>query len=56
MLYALLTGSKGIFIRSATGDIISSHAFDAPLLELDESSPTAHTTVCLLQSIIFHEL
>ncbi|KAJ7263901.1 hypothetical protein C8J57DRAFT_1333135 [Mycena rebaudengoi] len=48
MLYALLTGSRGIFIRSATGDIISSHTFDAPLLEFDELSPTAHTTVRLL--------
>ncbi|KAJ6628230.1 hypothetical protein B0H10DRAFT_1905153 [Mycena sp. CBHHK59/15] len=44
MLYALFTGERGIFICSKTGDVISAHAFDAPLQQLDEGSSTAHTT------------
>ncbi|KAJ6583499.1 hypothetical protein DFH09DRAFT_1029161 [Mycena vulgaris] len=43
MLYALLSGERGLFLRSPKGDVISAHAFDSPYeFESDPKSPVAH--------------
>ncbi|KAJ7096963.1 hypothetical protein C8R44DRAFT_889551 [Mycena epipterygia] len=44
MLYALLSGVHGLFLRSPKGDVISAHAFDAPydFSAVDPKAPTAH--------------
>ncbi|KAJ7176994.1 hypothetical protein C8R46DRAFT_1077969, partial [Mycena filopes] len=41
MLYALLDAHRGVFLRSPTAKIFSSHVFDAPV-DLAVNSPTAH--------------
>jgi hypothetical protein len=43
MLYALLDGEKGVFIRNNTGDIVGSHVFDesqSHIYDSDSDSPT----------------
>jgi hypothetical protein len=43
MLYALLDGEKGVFIRNNTRDIVGSHVFDKSQLHIydsDSDSPT----------------
>ncbi|KAF7328955.1 hypothetical protein MVEN_02525400 [Mycena venus] len=41
MLYALLDADRGVFLRSPTANVFSSHLFDVPV-NLDTNSPTAH--------------
>jgi hypothetical protein len=47
MMYALLDGDKGLFLRSPLGEVISSHTFDPNSnSNFDDTSPAAHKTVC----------
>jgi hypothetical protein len=43
MLYALLDGQEGVFMRNDTGDIVGSHVFDksqSDIYDSDSDSPT----------------
>ncbi|KAJ7244886.1 hypothetical protein C8J57DRAFT_1141343 [Mycena rebaudengoi] len=45
MMYALLDGDKGLFLRSPLGEVISSHTFDPNSnSNFDDTSPAAHKT------------
>jgi hypothetical protein len=44
MLYALLDADRGVFLRSPTAKVFSSHVFEAPV-DLDANSPVAHQAV-----------
>ncbi|KAJ7085051.1 hypothetical protein C8R44DRAFT_893985 [Mycena epipterygia] len=52
MLYALLSGERGLFLHSPKGEDISAHAFDAPydfsIVAADRKAPTADKKMCFL--------